>query len=815
MTYDIRGRKKTLNDPDAGSIVYSYNSAGDLTSESVVNGRTVGTSYDALGRPLSRSATVPGKTSFTTSYSYDGYNAKGKLTQERNITPAGTQIRSWSFDTLSRLSSSKVDIAATNLPARAFETYTTYDSYSRVEKIVYPQNGSATNFLKYVYENGYFKSAMYNATTVWNTTARTSDQQVKTATLGGGLTINRTYDNLGRIASINTVTAAAPVTTLQNASFAFDALGNLTARTDNAAGAGVNDTFCYDKLNRLVGTGSAAACTQSTFYDAYGNLTAKPGMASYGYGTIGTNNRLTSANGVTLAYDASGNITGDGTRTFSYTPYDIPDKITQGALWSEWGFTGNGQRAFERRGSGTTATGITYQAGPGFFEQDETISGTTSTIAEVREFLTTPAGTIGVVITRNGVATTNYYLQDHLGSNVASVTSAGVIVARSKFDPWGLRTVTAGIVDNGDRGFTGHEHLDFGLIHMNGRIYDPKWGRFLQADPIIQSPYDLQNYNRYSYVMNNPVSMTDPSGYSARSFNRFMTRFTALHGDFAHSYIDRRWGMRAYNDPYVRTVAGAVAGYFTYGAVSGWAAGLGSVGAGAAGGAAAGFAAGGIQGGNLNSALHGAITGALSGALISGLGEAAVGEGPSDFYWNSVAGADGAAMPIVRLETIKVTPSYADRFFDFLERNEALIEGVSLSIRMAQSGNGPLKAPSVRPPNKPLPDSALVCRGGTCKADNFANGSGVTRAPDGTLNGVSTQSKPGASVGELAKPYQNNQIGLTTAGDIRAAGGQIKADGWAGNPNHATVSGLSAQELEKLFKVTTNPVPKINRGLGN
>ena len=49
---------------------------------------------------------------------------------------------------------------------------------------------------------------------------------------------------------------------------------------------------------------------------------------------------------------------------------------------------------------------------------------------------------------------------------------------------------------------------------MNGRIYDPNLGRFLSADPIIQAPYNSQSYNRYSYVMNNPLSMIDPSGYS-------------------------------------------------------------------------------------------------------------------------------------------------------------------------------------------------------------------------------------------------------------------------------------------------------------
>ncbi len=71
------------------------------------------------------------------------------------------------------------------------------------------------------------------------------------------------------------------------------------------------------------------------------------------------------------------------------------------------------------------------------------------------------------------------------------------------------------IEDSTNRGFTGHEHLDqVGIIHMNGRIYDPTIGRFLQADPIIQDPYDTQSLNRYSYVMNNPLSYVDPSGYS-------------------------------------------------------------------------------------------------------------------------------------------------------------------------------------------------------------------------------------------------------------------------------------------------------------
>ena len=64
------------------------------------------------------------------------------------------------------------------------------------------------------------------------------------------------------------------------------------------------------------------------------------------------------------------------------------------------------------------------------------------------------------------------------------------------------------------RGYTGHEMLDtVGIIHMNGRIYDATLGRFMQADPVIQFPHYTQSHNRYSYVLNNPLNATDPSGY--------------------------------------------------------------------------------------------------------------------------------------------------------------------------------------------------------------------------------------------------------------------------------------------------------------
>ena len=64
-----------------------------------------------------------------------------------------------------------------------------------------------------------------------------------------------------------------------------------------------------------------------------------------------------------------------------------------------------------------------------------------------------------------------------------------------------------------DRGFTGHEHLlDFGLINMNGRMYDPLLSSFLSPDNYMQDPTSQQGFNRYAYCMYNPLKYIDPTG---------------------------------------------------------------------------------------------------------------------------------------------------------------------------------------------------------------------------------------------------------------------------------------------------------------
>ena len=117
------------------------------------------------------------------------------------------------------------------------------------------------------------------------------------------------------------------------------------------------------------------------------------------------------------------------------------------------------------------------------------------------------------------------------------VTDAtGATVGNYSFDPWGKRRASNWsnldlylfvTPQTTNRGFTGHEQMDsVGLIHMGGRVYDPIIGRFVSADPFIQDVTNLQAWNCYSYVLNNPLSYTDPSGFFFSKFKRAVKKLT-------------------------------------------------------------------------------------------------------------------------------------------------------------------------------------------------------------------------------------------------------------------------------------------------
>ena len=194
-----------------------------------------------------------------------------------------------------------------------------------------------------------------------------------------------------------------------------------------------------------------------------------------------------------------------------------------------------------------------------------------------------------------------YVHLDHLGSVWAMTDDDGALVAEYNYDPWGRRRSpeTWDYYDSYeqqgaamDRGFGGHEQLDvLDMVNMGGRMYDPYMGRFLTPDPYVQAPDNTQSLNRYAYCLNNPLSLTDPTGYLSM-------------GSFFSAAV------------------GIAVGVETFGIGSGV---LGAVLSGACAGASSAFASTLMNGANFwtatKSAFVGGCWGALGGAVNYGIGE--------------------------------------------------------------------------------------------------------------------------------------------------------------------------------------------------
>jgi len=172
-----------------------------------------------------------------------------------------------------------------------------------------------------------------------------------------------------------------------------------------------------------------------------------------------------------------------------------------------------------------------------------------------------------------------------------------------------------------DRGFTMHEHLDeMNLIHMNGRIYDPALARFMTPDSELPGAMNQQAYNRYSYVFNNPLAYTDPTGHWGFSIGPI-----SFHTSTNVVRVAAAVAVAMYAPQFVSAFATPTSGLLTWmgsDAIGGYVLSIpGSIAAGAGGGFGAALIA---SGGNFDAGVRGALGGAAFG-LAGTVGE------PMDF----------------------------------------------------------------------------------------------------------------------------------------------------------------------------------------
>ncbi len=175
--------------------------------------------------------------------------------------------------------------------------------------------------------------------------------------------------------------------------------------------------------------------------------------------------------------------------------------------------------------------------------EKESITAGGNTIDRELFYIFAPDG-LAAILEKKGSNRVMYYAStDKLGSINLLVKEDGSIAADQSYDAWGrqrnpvdwtFNNLTANIIT--DRGFTGHEHLNyFSLINMNGRAYDPTIGQFLSPDIFVQEPENSQSFNRFSYCLNNPLKFVDPSGYLIDDYFSFTGKYLYTDNAITHN----------------------------------------------------------------------------------------------------------------------------------------------------------------------------------------------------------------------------------------------------------------------------------------
>jgi RHS repeat-associated protein len=534
---DAWGNKTKLDDPSAGIYTYTFDNLSRPLTETNPRGGVTTYHYDSLGRP-DIETTVGGSsenTNITKNFYYDNTT---KLPTIIDGTNNGKYYKYTTFynDPFFRVTSKKEET-----PIFDYETITTFDSFGRVEttqlKTSLKPGGFVTiSNIRNIYDvNGILIKQQDTDTNkdVWQVNTINSHGQTMQLQYGNGYIVNNTYDaDNFRLKRINHNNGT---NTIVDVVYDYDITKGVLLSRNNFV-FGKNETFLYDNLNRLLEEKTNGLVTQTYTFDPRGRMTTNTAIGKYNYNE--QNYKLQDIN-----FNTNGE-TVNSSRGFAeiqYNSFKNPTEIfLVGKDRISYDFSILKTRTTSYYGS-LDATS-TNRPNRKFYSADKAVEIVKEgNITKIITYITGDpysANYIKIDVLNNGsfMSADNYYLHRDNQSSIVAISkadNAGTVIEKRFFDAWG--NLTAAIIGNTaalinslgwvstlpsgagglliDRGYTGHEFLKtVGLIHMNGRIYDPILRRFLSPDNYVQDPYNTQNFNRYGYVYNNPLLYTDPSG---------------------------------------------------------------------------------------------------------------------------------------------------------------------------------------------------------------------------------------------------------------------------------------------------------------
>jgi RHS repeat-associated protein len=537
-TYDSLGYLMTASaDPDRGSWTYQYDSLGELINlrdaKTVSPNWTQQLTYDALGRPLTR-VEIEG----TTTWTWGTVAASHEIGRLKQLSGLG-DTEANTFDAYGRPASHTQTWNSTN-----YVVGYAYNTLGKLDTLTYPSTPLSGNAfaVKYGYSNGYLSSLQnYTGgtagTTFWQLTSggvnmdpwgHVIDETLGTTT---AVRIQSAFDAVTSWINTREVGSGGSGSNLQNLAYQWDLNGNLSQRQDLKQS--LTEAFSYDNLNRLQSSTLNGTQNLSVTIDNTGNITQRvEGGVTFPYtydtthkhavDTVGTGGNQTS-----YAYDANGNMSTRNGYSISWSTSNLPTTINgPSGVSATFSYGPDRQRkqqtaVYNAEGDSGSETTV-YVAG--LFEVETTPAQT-----HYKHFVQVPGGT-QIIYDLQSVSGTQvtYVTADHLGSGNLLLNSSGTTLINENYSAYGYRrssnwsgplSTSSGdystISSTTRRGFTDafHEMIDnLGLIHMNGRVYDPVIGRFLSADPLPGVVCQSQSWNPYSYVRNQPLRLTDPTG---------------------------------------------------------------------------------------------------------------------------------------------------------------------------------------------------------------------------------------------------------------------------------------------------------------
>lgn len=474
VEYDAVGNKTSMTDPDAGTTIYEYAADGKLLKQTDARGIVTTNTYDELGR-------------LTTSHVGDmeitrTYGTSGNDNLQLIKTTCGNNSESYSYDVFGRLTSRTRSVEGDESHQYTYS----YNMDGSIASVVYP--GGLT--LGYVYDaNGYLMAKKYN------------NVEFKSLAFYDGITTRykllNTFGSKAVTLSTNGHVKSVDVNcTSHKNSFEYEydsATDNLLSRT------GVNsqkETFTYDGVDRLTSVSCNGQRNLIIKYANDGNILNKLDVGNYEYGQKPH---------AVMSVDNTRRIIPSATLSTEFNELGKIDRIEDGNSLTSVDFVYGPD--MQRWKSTTYNNGAVEKTTFYDTDYDKIIDKN----GNVTEFIYLDDNLV-MLRKNNGTFLPYVVVKDNLGSIVSIYAGDGAQVFSASYDAWGKQNVTMNKIGF-IRGYCGHEMLnDYQIINMNGRLYDPVFGRFLSPDNFVQTPDFSQNYNRYSYCLNNPLKYTDPSG---------------------------------------------------------------------------------------------------------------------------------------------------------------------------------------------------------------------------------------------------------------------------------------------------------------